>query len=1056
MNVEGEVNLAPSTPCIKYVGQIGRMDPFDETMDDWESFSERLTQFFAANDINDEKKVPALLSLVGGKTYKLLKNLVAPQKPHEKTYDELIEELKKHFSPKPLQIAERYRFHKRVQHDGESIANFVAALKNLSIHCGYEGDALTENLRDRFIVGLSKNNIQKKLLSKDNLTFDRAVEIATGFEQAHSETEKLNASEGVCAMKSSHRSLKPKDRYTGSRPKCRRCDGSNHDSSSCRYINTRCNFCSLTGHIERACLKKKKQHTRSGAKPRIQRNQPRKVHKFDEDKQGNSSSDDLNSMSEINNVQETNHDEMYVTPKINGKQVKMQLDTGSSRSIMPLSEFNKNFPDVRLRKTSMMFKTYTGQIVKPVGVYMPAVKLNGQQRRLPLYIIENGSNSLLGRDWLREIKLNWAEVKAIHDANVINQQSKPTLAYTNNLNAAVQRLINKHKMIFSPGVGNLKDITAKFTLKPNAVPKFVKARTVPFSLQKKTTEELDRLESQGIISKVTHSEWASPICVVPKKNGDVRICADFKGTLNPALVPEQYPLPKIQDLCATFKGQKFSKLDITKAYHCMNVDPEHRKYLCISTHKSLYVYNKLPMGITDASAKWQKAIEIVLNGITNVIVNQDDICITGANDDEHLQTLAKVFARLEEFGLKVNADKCIYLQPSVIFCGRRITANGIQQEEDKIKAIVEAPKPNNVKELRSLLGLINYYHRFVPNVSQILKPLYDLTTNNVKWKWSSVHEKAFRQAKKEIASDRVLVHYDPQLPVHVQCDAGPNGLGVVMSHIMHDKSERPVIFLSRTLKPAEKNYSQLHKEALAIIWGIKKLYHYLYGRHFHLVVDNKPLSSIFHPEKAIPAMTASRLQRYAVFLSGLNYTIRHRPTKEHSNCDALSRLAIPVDNTSLKEDPAAIFQLRQLESIPLSSDDIRKQTRKDPVLSLVYNAIQSGNWLNRTGEFEPFYSRRDELSTHSGVLFWGSRIVIPCKQRNRVMEELHENHDGIVKMKALARSYVWYPGIDREIEQKVKNCKMCALLQSNPPESKLHSWGYPDSPFERIHIDFAS
>ena len=192
------------------------------------------------------------------------------------------------------------------------------------------------------------------------------------------------------------------------------------------------------------------------------------------------------------------------------------------------------------------------------------------------------------------------------------------------------------------------------------------------------------------------------------------------------------------------------------------------------------------------------------------------------------------------------------------------------------------------------------------------------------------------------------------------------------------------------------------------------------------------------------------------FLSGLNYTIRHRPTKEHSNCDALSRLAIPVDNTSLKEDPAAIFQLRQLESIPLSSDDIRKQTRKDPVLSLVYNAIQSGNWLNRTGEFEPFYSRRDELSTHSGVMFWGSRIVIQCKQRNRVMEELHENHDGIVKMKALARSYVWYPGIDREIEQKVKNCKMCALHQSNPPESKLHSWGYPDSPFERIHIDFAS
>ena len=212
--------------------------------------------------------------------------------------------------------------------------------------------------------------------------------------------------------------------------------------------------------------------------------------------------------------------------------------------------------------------------------------------------------------------------------------------------------------------------------------------------------------------------------------------------------------------------------------------------------------------MSDASAKWQKSIEIVLSGIPNVIVNQDDICITGANDQEHLQTLSQVFTRLEEFGLKVNADKCSFLQPTIIFCGHRITTEGIQQEENKITAILEAPRPKNVKELHSLLGVINYYHRFVPNVSQILKPLFDLTTDNTKWKWSNVHERAFLLAKKEISSDRVLVHYDPKLPVHVQCDAGPNGIGIVMSHIMPDKWEKPVIFLSSSLKPAEKNYSR--------------------------------------------------------------------------------------------------------------------------------------------------------------------------------------------------------------------------------------------------------
>ena len=261
-----------------------------------------------------------------------------------------------------------------------------------------------------------------------------------------------------------------------------------------------------------------------------------------------------------------------------------------------------------------MFKTYTSQLVRPTGKFTEKVKLHGQKKSLPLFVVENGSNALLGRDWFREMQLNWAEIKAVSVANSINspsankQDHKRALNSTKNVNndamdVRVQRLVDTHKSLFSPGVGNLKHITAKFTLKPDATPKFVKARPVPFALQDKVNDELDKLEKQDNL-KVSHSEWGSLIVVVPKKNGDVRICADFKSTLNPALIPEQYPLPKIQDLCASFRGQKFSKIDLTKAYHCMEVDSEHRKYLCITTNKSLYVYNKLPMGVTDASAKW--------------------------------------------------------------------------------------------------------------------------------------------------------------------------------------------------------------------------------------------------------------------------------------------------------------------------------------------------------------------------------------------------------------------------------------------------------------------
>ena len=274
---------------------------------------------------------------------------------------------------------------------------------------------------------------------------------------------------------------------------------------------------------------------------------------MDETSESDTSSDELNHFAEVNSMDNKGNDPMYVSPRVNGVSCRMQIDTGSARSIITLSEFKDKFPGQELKKTSVLFKTYTGQLVQPNGKFIAHVKLHGQKRKLPLFVVPNGSNALLGRDWLRELQLNWAEVKAVSIAESINSVSANKQANKPEMDTRVQRLIDKHKSLFSPGVGKLKHITAKFTLKPDAVPKFVKARPVPFSQRDKVGEELDKLEKQGIISKVSHSEWGSPIVVVPKKNGDVRICADFKSTLNPVLIPEQYPLPKIQDLCASFR-----------------------------------------------------------------------------------------------------------------------------------------------------------------------------------------------------------------------------------------------------------------------------------------------------------------------------------------------------------------------------------------------------------------------------------------------------------------------------------------------------------------------
>ena len=205
---------------------------------------------------------------------------------------------------------------------------------------------------------------------------------------------------------------------------------------------------------------------------------------------------------------------------------------------------------------------------------------------------------------------------------------------------------------------------------------------------------------------------------------------------------------------------------------------------------------------------------------------------------------------------------------------------------------MDAPTPRDVSELRSLLGLLNYYGRFIPNLATLIHPLNKLLCRDVTWKWSKTCQEAFKSAKEKIISPSVLVHYDPIRQMRLAADASAYGIGAVISHVMDDGSERPIAFASRTLLPSERNYSQIEKEALSIIFGVCKFHTYLYGRKFTLITDHKPLTSIFGPKKGVPPIAAARLQRWALKLAAYSYEIQFRRTDEHSNADGLSRLPL--------------------------------------------------------------------------------------------------------------------------------------------------------------------
>ncbi len=361
----------------------------------------------------------------------------------------------------------------------------------------------------------------------------------------------------------------------------------------------------------------------------------------------------------------------------------------------------------------------------------------------------------------------------------------------------------------------------------------------------------------------------------------------------------------------------------------------------------------------------------------------------------------------------------------------------------------------SVQELKAYLGLLTYYGKFLPKLSSVLFPLYRLLRKDVAREWSEEEEKAFSRSKKMLTSSNLLTHYNPQLPLILACDASAYGIGAVLAHRMSDGSEKPIGYVSRTLTKAEKNYSQLEKEGLSCVVGIKKFHNYVFGRHFELVTDHKPLLGLLKENVSVSAQASPRVKRWSLFLSGYEYSLVFRNTSAHANADALSRLPLPVEPATTNTLPEIVLLADHLKDSPVTEADIRVWTRTDPELSQVLQFVMQG-WPSHCSEnLKAFVSKQMELSSLDGCVLWGSRVVIPKKGRDAVLQELHNGHPGMSRMKSLARMYVWWPGIDADIEKSVRLCTACQETASSPPPAPLNPWKWPSRPWSRIHLDFA-
>ena len=1012
----------------------GNISEFDDSREDWTSYTERLQRYFTANDVdNADKQHAILLSACGLSTYQQIRNLVGPAKPTDKSFTQLVELVQTHRHPPPSVTVQRFHFHSRVRRQGESVSAFMVELRKLSEHCEF-GESLNDMLRDRLVCGINDQRIQRRLLAEAKLTFTKAFELAQAMEAADRNAKDLEKASGIHAVWTQN---KPAGQRRGPTTSlCYRCGGP-HLASVCRFKDSECHHCGKKGHIAKACRAKAKQAAQKQSRDSS-------THKDKGRAKATHHVTDVTPEDQsypLLSLPGSKAKPMLVTVRVNDAVLQMEVDTGASASIISEETYQNLWPmrgRPPLRSSHTRLRTYTGEELETKGSITVTVEYDGQKEILSLLVVAGTGPSLLGRDWLHKIRLDWKSLYRL--------QAMPS--------TSLRAVLDRHGEVFRDELGRAKGVTATIQVDPKVRPRFFKPRTIPYALKAKVDQELARLERADVIEPIQYSDWAAPIVPVLKRDGSVRICGDYKVTVNRASTIDTYPLPRVNDLFASLAGGKtFSKLDLAHAYQQIPIDEKSQQLVVINTHRGLFRYKRLPFGVASAPAIFQRAIEGILRGIPHTSVYIDDILVTGGSEEEHLHTLEEVLTRLETAGLRLRRDKCAFLLPSIEYLGHKISADGLQPTQEKVRAIVKAPAPQNVSQLRSFLGLVNYYAKFLPQLSSTLSPLYRLLEKRSKWFWGTAQDRAFQAIKKQIVSPCLLTHYDPQQELILACDASPYGVGAVLSHRVENGVEKPVAFASRTLSPAERNYAQLEKEGLAIIFGVRKFHDYLFGRQFSIHSDHKPLQSIFSESRPVPPLASARIQRWALTLSMYDYTISYKPGDKHANADSLSRLPLPESPLEVPPPPELVFMLETLQGSPVQAKQIRQWTDRDPILARVRNLILQGWRITEDEDMRPFIKRKEELSVQDGCVLWGNRVVVPRAGQDKVLEELHDSHPGMSRMKSLARSVVWWPGIDKDIEGKVKDCHQCQQYQKAPAQALLHPWEWPERPWAHIHID---